>query len=83
MLTSMVSATSDRLPRFMMATHGVEVVGTDYNENLWQLWNAGHNTFKEQGLDELFAGRVEIWHQIHDRVSGVRYLHRERADALR
>ena len=67
----------------MMATHGVEVVGTDYNEELVATLNAGHTTFKEEGLDELFVERVEIWHQIHDRVSGVRYLHRERADALR
>ncbi len=39
----------------MMATHGVEVVGTDYNEGLVATLNAGHTTFKEEGLDELFA----------------------------
>lgn len=39
----------------MMATHGVEVVGTDYNEGLVATLNAGHTTFKEDGLDELFA----------------------------
>lgn len=39
----------------MMASHGVEVVGTDYNANLVATLNAGHTTFKEEGLDELFA----------------------------
>ncbi len=38
----------------MMATHGVEVVGTDYNERLVATLNAGRTTFKEEGLDELF-----------------------------
>lgn len=38
----------------MMATHGVEVVGTDYNEDLVATLNAGRTTFKEEGLDELF-----------------------------
>ncbi len=39
----------------MMASHGVEVVGTDYNKELVATLNAGHTTFKEKGLDELFA----------------------------
>jgi len=39
----------------MLASHGVEVVGTDYNEELVATLNAGHTTFKEDGLDELFA----------------------------
>lgn len=38
----------------MMASHGVEVVGTDYNEELVATLNAGRTTFKEDGLDELF-----------------------------
>ena len=38
----------------MMASHGVEVVGTDYNKELVSTLNAGHTTFKEEGLDELF-----------------------------
>lgn len=38
----------------MMATHGVEVIGTDYNKELVATLNAGHTTFKEYGLDELF-----------------------------
>lgn len=37
------------------ATHGVEVVGTDYNKKLISKLNAGKTTFKEDGLDELFA----------------------------
>lgn len=38
----------------MMATHGIEVVGTDYNEDLVTTLNEGCTTFKEDGLDELF-----------------------------
>ena len=38
----------------MMASHGVEVVGTDYNKKLVDTLNAGHTTFKEGGLDDLF-----------------------------
>ena len=42
----------------MMASHGVEVVGTDYNKNLVATLKAGHTTFKEVGLDELFQDAV-------------------------
>lgn len=42
----------------MMASHGVEVVGTDYNEELVATLNAGKTTFKEDGLEELFAEAV-------------------------
>lgn len=38
----------------MMASHGVEVIGTDYNEKLVDTLKAGHITFKEDGLEELF-----------------------------
>ena len=38
----------------MMASHGVEVIGTDYNKDLVATLNAGKTTFKEKGLDELF-----------------------------
>lgn len=38
----------------MLASHGVEVIGTDYNKELVETLNAGHTTFKEDGLDELF-----------------------------
>ena len=43
----------------MMATHGLEVVGTDYNAELVATLNAGHTTFKEEGLDELFADALK------------------------
>lgn len=43
----------------MMASHGVEVVGTDYNEELVATLHAGRTTFKEEGLDELFEAAVE------------------------
>ena len=38
----------------MMASHGVEIVGTDCNKELVAILNAGKTTFKEKGLDELF-----------------------------
>ncbi len=42
----------------MFATHGIEVVGTDYNKNLVDTLNAGKTTFKEDGLDELFEEAI-------------------------
>ena len=42
----------------MLAAHGVEVVGTDYNETLVATLNEGKTTFKEDGLDELFSAAV-------------------------
>lgn len=38
----------------MLASHGVEVTGTDYNKKLVETLKAGHTTFKEDGLDKLF-----------------------------
>lgn len=43
----------------MMASHGVEVIGTDHNQELVATLNAGKTTFKEDGLDELFANAVK------------------------
>lgn len=43
----------------MMASHGVEIIGTDYNEKLVETLNAGKTTFKEDGLDELFEEAVK------------------------
>ena len=42
----------------MMASHGVEVIGTDYNKELVATLNEGKTTFKEKGLDELFKAAV-------------------------
>ena len=42
----------------MMASHGVEIIGTDYNKELVAKLNAGKTTFKEEGLDELFQAAV-------------------------
>ncbi len=42
----------------MLASHGVEVVGTDYNEALVKTLRAGKTTFQEKGLDELFASAL-------------------------
>lgn len=38
----------------MLASHGVEVIGTDYNQDLVATLNAGKTTFQEDGLDDLF-----------------------------
>lgn len=43
----------------MMASHGVEVIGTDYNAELVATLNEGRTTFKEDGLDELFDSAVK------------------------
>lgn len=43
----------------MMASHGVDVIGTDYNKELVDTLNSGHTTFKEAGLDELFMSAVK------------------------
>lgn len=43
----------------MMASHGLDIVGTDYNPELVATLNAGKTTFKEDGLDELFDEAVK------------------------
>ena len=42
----------------MLASHGVEVIGTDYNKELVATLNEGRTTFKEDGLDDLFKAAV-------------------------
>ena len=42
----------------MLASHGVEVIGTDYNKELVATLNSGKTTFKEKGLDELFQAAL-------------------------
>ncbi len=42
----------------MMASHGIEVVGTDINSTVVETLQAGKTTFKEKGLDELFREAV-------------------------
>lgn len=42
----------------MLASHGVEIIGTDYNKELVSTLQSGHTTFKEDGLDELFNNAV-------------------------
>lgn len=44
----------------MLAAHGVEVTGTDYNKEVVNTLNQGKTTFKESGLDELFSKAVEM-----------------------
>lgn len=43
----------------MMASHGVDVTGTDYNKNLVAQLKKGHVTFEEDGIEELFNKAVE------------------------
>lgn len=43
----------------MLASHGIKVVGTDYNKELVETLNAGYTTFKEDGLEELFQSAVD------------------------
>lgn len=43
----------------MMASHGVEVIGTDYNKELVATLNRGEVTFEEKGLKELFDDAVK------------------------
>lgn len=43
----------------MLASHGIKVIGTDYNKDLVATLNAGKTTFKEDGLDELFADALK------------------------
>jgi len=38
----------------MLASRGVEVIGTDYNEEPVAALKAGKTTFKEECLDELY-----------------------------
>lgn len=43
----------------MLASHGVDVIGTDYNSDLVATLNAGKTTFKEEGLDLLFQNACD------------------------
>ena len=42
----------------MLAAHGVDVIGTDYNAELVATLNAGKTTFKEKGLDALYVEAI-------------------------
>lgn len=43
----------------MLASKGVEVIGTDYNKTLVSTLQTGHTTFKEDGLDDLFHAALD------------------------
>ena len=43
----------------MMASHGVNVVGTDFKKSLVDTLNSGRMTFQEDGIDDLFRQAVE------------------------
>lgn len=42
----------------MLASHGIDVVGTDYNKELVHTLQRGQTTFKEKGIDELFKQAI-------------------------
>lgn len=42
----------------MMASHGVEVVGTNHSQGKVKMLKSGKTTFKEKGLDELFQAAL-------------------------
>lgn len=39
----------------MLASNGINVIGTDYNKELVEKLNRGETTFEESGLDDLFS----------------------------
>ena len=43
----------------MMASHGVDVVGTDFKKSLVDTLNSGRMTFQEDGIDVLFQSAVD------------------------
>ena len=43
----------------MMASHNVEVVGTDFNKSLVDTLNDGRMTFEEKGINDLFQDAVK------------------------
>ena len=43
----------------MMASHGVEVVGTNHGRAKVDMLRSGRTTFKEKGLDELFQAALQ------------------------
>lgn len=43
----------------MLASHGMQVIGTDYNEELVKMLEKGQTTFKEDGLKELFDNALK------------------------
>lgn len=49
------------------ATHGNEVIGTDYNVELVQTLNSGKLTFKEKGLGELFKNAIDAGIKFSDK----------------
>lgn len=51
----------------IFAAHGINVIGTDYNDELVSTLKSGKTTFKEDGLDELFSTALERGIQFTDK----------------
>ena len=64
----------------MMASHGVEVVGTDYNKKLVDTLRSGRTTFKEAGRVVCAGGqgRNTVYHGI----PGHRHIHCFGSDSI-
>jgi len=43
----------------MLSSHGAEIIGTDYNEELVNKLKSGEITFKEDGIEELFKAAID------------------------
>ena len=43
----------------MMASHGIEVVGTNHGEEKVKTLQSGKTTFEEKGLEELFQNALD------------------------
>jgi UDP-N-acetyl-D-mannosaminuronate dehydrogenase len=65
----------------MLASHGVEVIGTDYNKELIETLNAGKMVFREMGWMSCSPCR-EGWDPFHDGVSEDGHVHRFRPDSV-
>lgn len=51
----------------MFASHGVKVVGTDYNNAVINKLKSGKVTFEEKGLEELFSSAIEAGIEFSDK----------------
>lgn len=66
----------------MLASHGIEVIGTDYNEKLIDTLKKGRTTFQEKGLEELFRRALEKGITFFQFLSSNRLLYYFRSDTL-
>jgi UDP-N-acetyl-D-mannosaminuronic acid dehydrogenase len=58
----------------MMASHGVEVVGTNHSQGKVDMLKSGKTTFKEKGLDELFQAALVVAFSSQRSIKVARYI---------